>query len=47
LRLIENFLSLLRRTQFDVSSGFNHEGNLTSRADNIRFTLQEKILPFD
>jgi len=46
-RLLELFISLTERAQFDSSGGFNHEGNLLSRANNIKFTIDEKITPFD
>ena len=37
---------LIERSMFDTSVGFNHEGNIISRLDNIRFTLDEKVIPF-
>jgi hypothetical protein len=45
-RLVQLFLFLTDRARFDTSVGFNHEGNLLSRADHIRFLLDEFIVPF-
>ena len=45
-RFIRTFLSLTDRARFDTSVGFNHEGNLLSRADHIKFLLDEFIVPF-
>ena len=44
-RFIRTFLSLTDRARFDTSVGFNHEGNLLSRADHIKFLLDEFIRP--
>jgi hypothetical protein len=46
-RTLETFLSIVDRAQFDTSAGFNHEGNLESRAENIKFIIDEKIIPFE
>jgi len=45
-RTLDTFIHFIGRVQFDTGAGFNHEGNLQSRADNIKFTLDEKIIPF-
>ena len=45
-RIIQVFLMQTDRISFDTSVGFNHEGNLLSRADHIRFLLDEFIVPF-
>ena len=45
-RIIQVFLMQTERIPFDTSLGFNHEGNLLSRADHIRFLLEEFIVPF-
>jgi hypothetical protein len=45
-RLLEVFLSQTERAMFDLSVGFNHEGNLLSRASNVKFTIDEKIIPY-
>ncbi len=46
-RTLETFIRLTERAQFDTTSAdINHEGNLLSRAENIKFTLIEKIIPF-
>jgi hypothetical protein len=45
-RLLQLFVQRVERAQFQTNTGFNHEGNLLSRADNIRFLLEEFILPF-
>jgi hypothetical protein len=45
-RKLESFLKTAERAEFDTDIGFNHQGNLISRASNIKFTLDEKIIPF-
>ncbi len=44
-RFIQGLLSSVERARFDTSVGFNHEGNLLSRADHIEFLLDEFIIP--
>jgi len=44
-RFIRTFLSFTDRARFDTGVGFNHEGNLLSRADHIKFLLDEFIVP--
>jgi hypothetical protein len=41
---LESLIGKTDRTNFDTNVGFNHEGNIISRADHIRFTLDEKII---
>jgi len=45
-RKLESFLKRAERAEFDTDIGFNHQGNLISRASNIKFTIDEKIIPF-
>jgi hypothetical protein len=45
-RMLGTLRMLIDRSLFDSSGGFNHEGNIISRLDNIKFTIDEKILPF-
>jgi hypothetical protein len=44
-RILATFIHLTERTPFNERVGNNHEGNLLSRADNIRFLLDEFVLP--
>jgi hypothetical protein len=45
-REIVSFLKTAERAKFDTEIGFNHQGNLISRASSIKFTLDEKIIFF-
>jgi len=45
-RKLASFLKTAERADFDIDIGFNHQGNLISRASNIKFTIDEKIVPF-
>ena len=45
-RKLVSFLRTVERARFDTGVGFNHQGDLISRASNIKFTLDEKIIPF-
>lgn len=43
-RKLETLLSIAERASFDVDD-INHQGNIISRAENIKFTINEKIIP--
>jgi len=43
---VELLITATESVNFDTTVGFNHEGNIFSRADHIRFTLVVKIIPF-
>lgn len=46
-RTLEAFIRFTNRAQFDTSVGFNHGGELLTRGENIKFILDEKIIPFE
>ena len=44
-RKLETLLRIANRASFDLDE-INHQGNIISRAENIKFTINEKIIPF-
>jgi hypothetical protein len=39
LARLERFITKVKSAEFDIGSGFNHQGNLLMRAENIRFMI--------
>lgn len=44
LERLAKFISRVEAAEFDTSSGFNFQGNLLMRAENIEFIIDEKII---
>ena len=45
-RIMQVFIRKTERARFKLNEEINHEGNLLSRGDNIKFLLDEFIVPF-
>ena len=45
-RVVGTFIRLTERSRFKLNEEINNEGNLLSRGDNIRFLLDEYVVPF-